>query len=274
MTKDMGYIVDRAICLQSCPQLAFIERTDARYDHDPSPMLAKAMAKGHLPSWKTLDFCNGGGVPNLVKSIEAGHLDRVKELRFCLSDVRDPSDVYSLLRAFQGREEKLDVLHVTLHNQDDHDFQLSYHELLSSPACSDLRKLVVSPREDVISMLFVSDYLKKGARNGGWPSLRALHFTSLYIDEDIYCLADALLLGGEGGPAPNLEELSFEFLEEDTIELPGSDLFVRGALANITTLTFTSVDFTKQSMAALIDGFRKSGHKGRHLKRFLFDGAL
>ena len=123
-------------------------------------------------------------------------------------------------------------------------------------------------------MLFVSDYLKKGARNGGWSSLRTLYFDSLYIDEDVSFFAEALFFGGGGGPAPNLEELSFESLEEDTIELLGSDLFARGALANITTLTFTSVDFTKQSMAALIDGYRKSGHEGRHLKRLLFfDGC-
>ena len=122
-------------------------------------MLAKAMAKGHLPSWKTLDFRSDGGASDLVKDVEAGHLNRVKELGFFLSDVRDPGDVYSLLRAFQGREEKLEVLHVTLQYQDDHDFQHSYHELLSSPACSDLRKLVVHPRIDESSMQFVSDYL-------------------------------------------------------------------------------------------------------------------
>jgi hypothetical protein len=100
--------------------------------------------------------------------------------------------------------------------------------------------------------------------------LRELHFTSLNIDEGGACLADALLLGGGGGPAPNLEELSFEDLEEDTVEQLASELFARGALANITTLIFSSVDFTKHSMGALMDGFRQSGHQGRKLKNLRF----
>lgn len=108
----MQDIVDRAVL---CPQLAFIHRTDAPYTHDPSPMLAKAMAIGHLPSWKTLDFCNEGGTSAfLVKAVEAGHLNRVKELRFFLSDVWNPSDFHFVIRAFEEREEKLEVLVVTL----------------------------------------------------------------------------------------------------------------------------------------------------------------
>ena len=38
----------------------------------------------------------------------------------------------------------------------------------------------------------------------------------------------------------------------------------------ITTLFFPSVSFTKQSMAALMDEFRQSGHEGRKLKSLLF----
>lgn len=93
-------------------------------------------------------------------------------------------------------------------------------------------------------MLFVSDYLKSAGPEG-WPSLRTLHFDSLSFDEDVSCLADALLRGGGGGPAPNLEELSFKFVYQDVIELLGSDLFARGAMASISTLKFESANFDK-----------------------------
>jgi hypothetical protein len=65
-TKGMQYIVDRAIFFTMCPQLTSIVQSDARCYYDPSPKLAKAMAKGQLPSWKTLDFCSDGGASDLV----------------------------------------------------------------------------------------------------------------------------------------------------------------------------------------------------------------
>lgn len=264
--------VDRAIFFQKCPQLASMGWTHYSGGHNPaSPMLAKAMAKGHLPSWKDLDFGDLGGASYLVEAVEAGHLSRVMTL--CLlpsEDLRNPSDLYSVVRAFKTRKEKLEELYVSLRGEDEHDIQGLYHELLFSPACSDLRKLVVDTCEDASSMLFVCDYLK-GAGTRGWPSLQALQFDSLKPDDDVSSLADALLPGGGRGTAPNLEEMAFLFLNGDDFEQLGRDLFARGALANITTLKLSNANFCVGNMAALMDGFR---HNGGKLKRLIVEDCL
>lgn len=77
--------------------------------------------------------------------------------------------------------------------------------------------------------------------------------------EDISCLTDALLPGGGRGPAPNLERLVFEHGGNHAIGQLGSHLFARGALANIITLKFSSVNFNQQRMADLVDGFDRAG---------------
>ena len=81
-------------------------------------------------------------------------------------------------------------------------------------------------------------------------------FISPGAREDVSCLADALLLGGERGVAPNLEIISFENLETDTIARLGSQLFARGALTRIVVLKFSYVYFDEQGMTDLMEGFR------------------
>ena len=114
---------------------------------------------------------------------------------------------------------------------------------LSSPVCSELRKLEMTPNVDTdghnSAIRFVSDYLWS-AGPGGWPFLRELDLEWIESD-DVLCLADALLHGG--GSAPNLEGIIFHSYGDDfgNHAQLGSHLLARGALATITTLDFDGI---------------------------------
>jgi hypothetical protein len=151
------------------------------------------------------------------------------------------------------------------------------HELLASPVCSDIRTLEVSPDNyynDYSTMHFISDYLRC-AGAGGKPFLRELHFRSLCDMEDVSFLADALLLGNGKESAPNLKIIAFKSCPgfQENIEQLGSRLFARGALASITTLKFAEVEFDKESMLDVMDGFRRSGHAGGTLQTLVFEAC-
>lgn len=92
--------------------------------------------------------------------------------------------------------------------------------------------------------------------------------------EDISCLADALLLGGSDGSAPNLKAVGFEYVTKGILAQLGSHLFALGGLASITRLEFVKVDFDKHSMTDLVDGFRQSGHAGGTLQTLMFQYAM
>ena len=100
--------------------------------------------------------------------------------------------------------------------------------------------------------------------------MRELCFSGLFSLEDIICLADALLIGGSEGSAPNLKTVGFENVTNGILAQLGSRLFARGASASITTLEFVEVDFDKHSMTDLVDGFRRSGHAGGTLQTLMF----
>lgn len=83
-------------------------------------------------------------------------------------------------------------------------------------------------------------------------------------------MANALLLGGSDGSAPNLNTVALEYVGDGVLAELGSHLFARGALASITTLNISNTDFDEESMTGLVNGFRQSGHAGSTLQTLMF----
>lgn len=279
----MRYIVDRAIFLQICPRLAFIRytmpqkpkvrtRSHAYYPgKSPPPMLTYAVAKGHLPSWYSLEVRTSEESPIMTGAFRAGHLTRVEELRITGCNYQ-PSRLRSLLEAVKVHKETLVELVLEIDKSNDLATRNLMLELLSSPVCSAFCELRIMPAdsdESSSAMHFVSEYLTGGGA-GGRHFLQELHFEALSNTEDVSSLAGALLLGGNRGPVPNLEIITFKAMKADTIAWLGSRLFARGARAHITSLQFDGTHFEEWSMTTLMDGFRQSGHKGRALGKLTF----
>jgi len=100
------------------------------------------MARGHLPSWNKLCIETSAHLSILTRAVRAGHLNRVKGLAIWMCHDR-PSHLRSLLEAFKTSKGKLEA--VTFEVPDDLTTRRAMRELLSSPVCSELRKLGMLP---------------------------------------------------------------------------------------------------------------------------------
>jgi hypothetical protein len=128
---------------------------------------------------------------------------------------------------------------------------------------------MIPDAEDTSAMRFVSEYLRSAGRGGG-PFLQELNLICNEGD-DVLCLADALLHGGDRGSAPNLEEIIFEVYGDVFVNgVQLGQLFARGALANITTLEFSGIAFQGEDMTNLMNDLKRSGHQGRTIRKLVF----
>jgi len=84
-------------------------------------------------------------LPILTQALQAGHLNHVKELDIWECNYQ-PSHLRPLLEAFKISKGKLEA--VTFEVPDDLTTRRAMHELLSSPVCSELRKLEMTPNVD------------------------------------------------------------------------------------------------------------------------------
>ena len=273
-------VVEQALFSQPCPQLVDLvtEHFDSDNPQDLIPHqfpgenfgahypLYLAMARGRLPSWNKLCIDCSAHLPILTQALQAGHLNHGKELDIWECNYHSRS----LLEAFKISKGKLEA--VTFEVPDDLTTRRAMHELLSSPVCSERSKLEMTPNvgtdEHKSAIRFVSEYLRS-AGPVGWPFLRELDLEWIESD-DVLCLADALLHGG--GPAPNLEGIIFHSYGDDFVNLAqlGSHLFARGALATITTIGFVGIYFRGAVMTDLMNGYERSGHNGRAIRRLIF----
>lgn len=230
MCNLMQYaVVYQAVFFQPCGQLISIDSRFSRSSKKLFPCQANAfqgpnvlhlaIIKGHLPSWGELKVQRSLELAIINDAVRAGHLTHIKRLMIygCKDE---PLRLLSLLEAFTDREEKLEALYLHINTSLT---QGAMHNLLCSPICSSLRKLQVDcgwydEDEDEDgdgdgdrpsgALSSLRKYLK-GAGMGGRATLRELIISSDAATEDVSCLADALLLGGERSLAPNLETVAF-----------------------------------------------------------------